>query len=310
MTYYDTPELCCSKKLGYLSQQKCLADSMDVLYEGTGNFYVDYKQSKCVRDCPVEESSDTNTNCGGLVETSNTRLHEDSFWCCAKDLGYMSLDLCADRSNGTSTGTGLYYPSGDGSSFCVKDTSAMPCPPGETCHRVDGWVRAVYDTIAECCHSGDPLLPDTVSPAYCEARSTGVGTEKWFKNEGHAWCSKHCSNATNATNSACESPSTPPSFYYDTAQECCTVQLDYLNPMTCVELSEKGGVLSDLVGTEEYYVDWVKLSCVKNCPVGNGAGCGGIAGGKWVDLHPDPESCCKVLHYVDQDTCIAASTSL
>merc|ERR1711966_199195 len=51
-------------------------------------------------------------------------------------------------------GTGLYYPSGDGSSFCVKDTSAMPCPPGETCHRVDGWVRAVYDTIAECCQSG------------------------------------------------------------------------------------------------------------------------------------------------------------
>ena len=144
----------------------------------------------------------------------------------------------------------------------VKDTSAMPCPPGETCHRVDGWVRAVYDTIAECCQSGDPLLPDTVSPEYCEARSTGAGTEKWFKNEGHAWCSKHCSNATNATDSACESPSTPPSFYYDTAQECCTVQLDYLNPMTCVELSEKGGVLSDLVGTEEYYVDWVKLRCV------------------------------------------------
>ena len=78
---------------------------------------------------------------------------------------------------------------------------------------------------------------------------------------------------------------------------------------TCTELSNKGGILSDLVGTDEYYVDWIRQKCVKNCLVGSGVGWGGIAGGNWVDLHLDVDVCCKDLHYVDRIDCVVKDTT-
>jgi len=329
VTYYDSPEECCTYKLGFQNQPKCHADSTGVVYEGTSRYYVDYRNSRCAQDCPspvVEEeggggnnnnatsssgsTNNTNTNCGGLVVDSSTVLHEDAVSCCAASLGYMHSELCLDRSNGTATGTGLYFPIEDG--ICVKDTSATPCPSGETCQRVDGWLSIFYDTIVECCNSdNNPALPADVNPQYCQALSTGLGTNGWFQHSDGNRCAKHC--AVNAIDAECAIPATRSVAYHPSASECCASEFAYLNADTCAELSETGGVLADVAWTEEYYVDWIRQMCVKNCPKGSSSGgslnndgveCGGMAARSWVRLFPDTTSCCENLHYLEYEDCL------
>mmetsp|Transcript_28994 Transcript_28994/g.53002 ORF Transcript_28994/g.53002 Transcript_28994/m.53002 type:complete len:675 (-) Transcript_28994:143-2167(-) len=333
VTYYDSPEECCASQLGFRNQPKCHADSTGAPYEGTRRYYVDYRNSRCAQDCPspivVEEergrnndatlssgtTNNANTICGGLVVNSTTVLHDDASSCCAATLGYMHSELCLDRSNGTATGTGLYYPIEEG--ICVKDTSATPCPSGETCLRVDGWLSTLYGTIAECCNSdNDPALPADVNPAYCEALSTGIGPDEWFQHPyGDNRCAKHCANAISIS-AECAIPTSRSVAYHPSASECCVSEFAHLNADTCTEFSETGGVLGDVVtGTEAYYVDWVRQKCVKNCPKGSSSGgsslnndtdveCGGIAAGSWVTLFPNTTSCCEKLHYLDDEDCL------
>jgi len=300
VTYYDTPQECCSSKLGYRSQPLCVADSTHAVYEGTGRYYVDYRNSRCARDCPAGGNATNAADCAGVAEDSNAVLHDDAAGCCATSMSYMSQELCEDRSNGTATGTGMYYPISAG--ICVKDTSATPCPSGETCQRVDGWVSTLYDAIAECCDSDDYALPSNVNPKYCRAVSDGTGTDGWFLHPDGDRCAKHCASGDEGVE--CAAPSDPTTSYHPTAQGCCLVELGHLNSRTCAEFSEKGGILEDLAETAEYYVDWIRQACVRNCPEGSAGECGGIAAGKWVVLHPNITSCCEDLHYIDETDCL------
>lgn len=178
----------------------------------------------------------------------------------------------------------------------------MPCPAGETCQRVDGWIFALYNTTAECCSSGgvDPGMPANVSAEYCQALSTGIGPDKWFLHSDADRCAKHCATTGGIE---CDVPTVPPAAYYSNASECCSSELGYLDVKTCAELSKNGGILA---GTDEYYVDWVKQKCVKNCPVGSSRdpSCGGIAAGNWVELYLNITTCCEELHYIDDDECL------
>lgn len=299
-TYYDTNEECCASKLGYVNQARCLADSAHVPYEGSNDYFVNYRDSKCVRDCPASHGG----NCGGVVQDSSTSLHGNVTACCESKLSYVDLGLCEDRSDGLAAGTGRYYPSEE-DAICVKDTSITPCPAGETCQRVDGWLATLYDSTAECCQSNNTL--PSVNTEFCQSSSTGVATEKWFRHDGNR-CAKHCADATSSS-AECDIPVDPSSPFYATSLECCTTELDYLNIDTCMELSAKGGILSDLVGTDEYYVDWIHQACVKNCPEGSHSNddesvCGGIAGASWIILYPDVEDCCAALYYIDREDCL------
>ncbi len=186
----------------------------------------------------------------------------------------------------------------------VKDTSdPAACPTGETCERVDGWVSNLYGTITKCCKSDAAL--SVMTRDYCQASSSSTTSEKWFLHDDTNRCAKHCpTDNASAFAPECGDPSKPTLVQYNNAEKCCTTELDYLNVDSCVELSEKGGILADLVGTDEYYVDWVHQKCVKNCPEGNAdSSCGGIVLGKHLDLYEDVDDCCKVLHYIERDEC-------
>mmetsp|Transcript_18714 Transcript_18714/g.40525 ORF Transcript_18714/g.40525 Transcript_18714/m.40525 type:complete len:704 (-) Transcript_18714:151-2262(-) len=243
-TYDTTPKACCQSKLGYVNQAKCLSNSIAnpnlPSYAGSLDYYVDYKASKCVQDCPLGNGGD----CGGILEGSSTTLYRDAKRCCRNALGYTNLELCRDRSNSAASGTGKYYPGSgeDGDMICVKDTSALPCPSGETCQRATGWLSTLYDTISECCQ-GYTAMSETDT--------------------------EHCLAASSM---------------------------------------EGGSLVSDIQASEEYYVDWIHQKCVKNCPVDESDSdrrdCGGIAGGKWVDLFPGVDACCDNLHYIDRNDCV------
>ena len=104
-SYYETPEKCCSSKLGYINQKKCQADSKGIKYQGSYKYYANYKESKCSQDCPITKGGD----CNGVVEDSSTALYPDAAQCCATSLSYMNSELCESKSDSKSTGTGKYY---------------------------------------------------------------------------------------------------------------------------------------------------------------------------------------------------------
>lgn len=198
----------------------------------------------------------------------------------------------------------------------AKDTSdESTCPPGETCERARGWISNLYETIDDCCASDAAQLK--VDAEQCRANSGAVAINvvneavptttaaegEWFRHAEANRCAKLC--RVSSLDPSCGSPPRPSLPRYGTLEECCTSELDFLNLDTCVELSEKGGRLGDLVGTEEYYVDWIHQRCMRNCPVGKGPGCGGIAGGKWVDLYDNANDCCANLHYISISDCFS-----
>lgn len=138
--------------------------------------------------------------------------------------------------------------------------------------------------------------------------STGAGNDKWYVYENGDRCAKHCRDSA-SDDAACGVPAYPPRAYYNTVERCCKRQLDYLNTGACAELSEGGGDITQLRGTGEYYIEWVEQKCIKNCPVGTGAGCGGVATGVWVPMHPDATECCNELYFVDQEECVRDATT-
>ena len=181
------------------------------------------------------------------------------------------------------------------------DTSVTPCISGKTCQRVNGWVANLYGTVAKCCESFTSSADVDVD--YCNSFSTGIATGKWFRHEGNR-CAKHCTAAADAA--GCDIPVDPSSPHYNSARECCTSELAHLNVNTCAELSLTGGILADLVGTNEYYVDWIHQTCVKNCPEGNKNACGGLAVGRWVTLYSDVDACCGNIKYIPRNDCVKA----
>ena len=211
------------------------------------------------------------------------------------------------------------------STLSVKDTSLSPCPSGKTCQRVDGWVATLYDTIIDCCNDGAAMLPGSINHDYCRAVSAGAATGKWFRHDDANRCAKHC--IAQAQGGECSTPSDPSVPHYDTALECCTAELwnlvDVASAEACAEISVNGAaVQEDAIavlsegegstsrgGTDEYYVDWIHQTCVKNCPEDERySECGGISTSKWVELYDDVDDCCDNLHYIDRTDCVKGSS--
>ena len=108
-SYFDTHDKCCQNRLPYIVQSKCQADSLGEAYFGTRKYSVDYASSKCSQDCPIKDGGD----CSGVVGRSSVKLFNSTGACCDEALSYLNRDLCVDRSDSTSTGTGKYYKGSD-----------------------------------------------------------------------------------------------------------------------------------------------------------------------------------------------------
>jgi len=99
-------------------------------FNGTGRYYVDYLNARCVEDCKEDDVAPNGGICGGLVKEGWVDLHDTSRICCEAKLPYLDAEFCVDNSGiGGYNGTGEYYSKGGGGvvdARCVRD-----CEEGE-----------------------------------------------------------------------------------------------------------------------------------------------------------------------------------
>ena len=90
-----------------------------------------------------------------------------------------------------------------------------------------------------------------------------------------------------------------PATLYETVEECCAEKVFWRDLGECV--ADTYGVLSQALGSEQWYVDWRKNACVKDC-LGD-APCGGIKQ-NWENGFPSALECCaKAIPWVARGKC-------
>ena len=89
---------------------------------------------------------------------------------------------------------------------------------------------------------------------------------------------------------------------YATPEECCQKMFGWLNTDICVAMSNGAAHFSD-----QWYVDWVSMKCVKDCDPNDGMPCGGSPAIS-VTLYESAELCCKnKLFWIGTNNCVANS---
>ncbi|KAL7526462.1 hypothetical protein ACHAXR_003615 [Thalassiosira sp. AJA248-18] len=275
---YDSLEACCTRYYSGWNEPKCLHSA------GTGLWHVDYSLERCVTDCGEEGAGAT---CGDGPAPISTQLYGDPRECCKAQLAWVYIEFCENESlmNNCYAGTGKFYDGNHDDGWCVRDCD--PAADGDTtCGGiVDAtWVR-LYDPAEGCCAAEF----DWIENELCAVRSRGTVSDKYWPDQDNSKCVKD--SVTPATD--LDVP------LFDTAEACCTARIGWEALPNCIADAE--GVPAQ--GTGKFYIDWVLEMCVKDCEVGTGSGCGGIAE-KFEELHESASSCCDEIPWIDRNDCL------
>jgi hypothetical protein len=129
---FNSLEDCCARYYPGWNEPECLHST------GTGLWYVDYAELKCVTDCEAGVGG----TCGGLAPPNLVDLYASPQECCKENLQWIFHDFCASDSlaNGCYAGSGKFYAGSTGK-VCVKDCSVKSDDP--TCGGIvdETWVR-------------------------------------------------------------------------------------------------------------------------------------------------------------------------
>lgn len=140
---------CCQEKLFWLNSELCVARSEQNGF--TDKFYVDYLNSKCLKDCDA-----ASPGCGGSPENLSIDLFDTAKECCEAKLGWITVDQCVNGD--TSVGSGKWWVNWNGDKdICIKD-----CPKGSSDSKCGGLAEtwdSKYATAIECCKHKIPWVP-------------------------------------------------------------------------------------------------------------------------------------------------------
>ena len=116
-------------------------------------------------------------------------------------------------------------------------------------------------------------------------------------------CVQSCHDDTPGLNCGGLAPSWKELF--DTADDCCNAKLFWVQSAKCIADSTLTSVaaISDQ-GSGDWYVDWIRQKCVKDCQKNSGdSSCGGLAK-RWDELYSSASACCSSqLSYKDAEDC-------
>ena len=299
---------CCEAKLRYKSLLYCETISDGGDYAGSGWYFADYPNSRCLSDC--DESIPW---CGGIVEESSVEMNETIAGCCDTFFPSIDSDLCAEASgklcfasihftyyasitrliysssrhqpDPTSTGTGKYYGV-VADSVCVADDEI-------TGARVEDLSTKLYDTIEECCAAALPW----VTSYYCESRSNEDYSNLWYV-QYPTLCVKDCESGP-----GCVPLQDSSVKLYDTSLNCCEEKLNWLDSASCDARSNGLELFSDL-----FYVDYKNNVCKQDCSETDPLPCGGNPSESNSPLYDTLEECCETkLQWNNLDECVASS---
>jgi len=295
---YTEPTLdgCCVKYFKW-NYNACMNDTI----VGSGDWYVNYEDKKCVQDCASATSPSGCTYFGGLATPTET-LYTDALSCCESKLAYIASGLCqANSMDMVYAGSELWRPDYE-NSRCVQDCEVS----NTTCVLPGGIVEdsatSLYADAATCCSTGLSYL----SSELCEANSdpTSTGTGKYFQDAENGMCKMDEDDATCPVGYTCERATSNSGTLYETEAKCCE-SMPWLSSDLCVALTSG-------VPSEQWFVaDIQDEGCVQDCNAVEAAvpepWCGTITNVATKTYASITECCSKQLSWIDSARCNATS---
>jgi len=209
---------------------------------------------------------------------------------CCKRFFDWDYYTCAGNSPDILTG---FYPDWDSNK--VKCVGATDIIPDYMRKNPKAWI---FDTVESCCqryyrwdqtncisNSGSNLLLSF--------------TRKFYVNHMKQICQQDC--PVEEGEGRCGGPVDVWKTLYDTAKKCCEANLSWITTTTCEVQSSLGAS----TGSSEWYVDWGREMCVKDCNASSDVNCGGLVRGNWDKLYATAAKCCARLFWIDQSNCTA-----
>ena len=164
----------------------------------------------------------------------------------------------------------------------------MTCIGGDkTCGGLveEAWV-VLHDSAEDCCAHEYSWMSNEL----CAARSTHSTLSKFWADKTNAKCQDDLVVPTEDLSMA----------LYESIEDCCLYGLSWLSKGACFSSSGSGMDLTGL-GSNKYYIDYVKEQCAQDCD--GPAPCGGLAQ-QWNILYETAEQCCDRISWVSRSDCL------
>lgn len=297
VSLYDNAKECCNQKFGWYDEDLCeklSENGGDEAASSTGKWYVKvYADEACVQDCAEAANAAT---CGGLPSSWGEVMFATAEACCTSKLGWVDKDSCKTKSengvNAPATGSSKWYANYNDKK-CAKDCAVATANP-ECAGILDSTEgKPMFDTLEACCKDRFGYVDVNL----CTAMSNGSGhTNKFYPDQGAGICHQDCTGAAPCNGSPTDL-SVP---LYDTAEACCKSSVGWAKAEVCQQLPVA------TQGTNEWYVDWSKNKCVKNCDTSVGGSCGGLAE-SYNQLYSSASLCCSqssAMSWMEESDCI------
>merc|ERR1712032_823869 len=160
--------------------------------------------------------------------------------------------------------------------------------PGYMRSNPDGWLQP---TIESCCKRYYPW----VSSSECLVATSGdplaiTGSFKWYVYGGV--CKQDCAAELSGT---CGGFADNWNELFDSASACCAEKLPWVYTPICLARSTN----SDVDGTNQWFVDYTIVKCVKDCDDSSDRDCGGVSS-PWNQLYSSVSECCSELGYIER----------
>ena len=213
-------------------------------------------------------------------EPDYMRLHPEGVYmfenledCCMKHYKW-DVNGCLGVLGSITAVSGLYYPDWEGDNQGCKNDGNEPA------YMSNDPTAWMYDTLDKCCTNR--YAWNKASCLGAGSSTLPTGSNKWYVNsyKNDSICVQDCKGAA-----PCGGLADSWDTLHESAKVCCQKKLSWITASKC-EAESTGGTAA---GSDQWYVDWDKETCIKDC-VG-GAPCGGLAD-NWDLLYSSATKCC------------------
>jgi len=230
---------CCDRYFPGWHFNKCLNKP------GTGLWYVDYKNEKCVTDCEVGQGP----FCGGHQNPVDDDLYENPSLCCKSKLPWVYLPFCEAEAFKRSCyeGTRTWYRGYHTSNVCVMDCDPVATGDASCGGYIENTFIVVHKTPEECCSTEYNWMTHEL----CVARAKLTNSNVYWPDRTNAKCFQDS-----------ETPALELSVpVYSSIVDCCKASIDWLPEHECLTAS---GNSTAATATTKFFVDWNNVQCVQD----------------------------------------------
>lgn len=231
---------------------------------GTGQWFVDYEDGVCHKDC-----GDNSAECE-LATSGSLNFFSSASDCCKGSLGSVDQDACVQGSTQgltiSTVPTNKWYVASGGSGSdqpCKEDCETSSSAPSCGGIVAKNGIR-LYDSANDCCKQAYSWV--AVDLCQVQSENADVHTLKWYVDYGANVCKKDC--AVVSTSPECDGyPEEQSTKMFTSASACCAAKLSWIPKETCETASITGvdPTDSDSPGTGEWRKNDSWSYCVLDC---------------------------------------------